>query len=126
MQAEGAEVELIGEGFPAGAAADMDRRFQTLQSRPRELPQKIRAESLEQISDVVVASAFVLIEEDLKENEVGYVQRATATPSQLSPSMHKAAVQAAWNILKQVCDDNLQTGIFLIFDVSLDDEFSAS
>ncbi len=116
MAAEGAEMELLGEGFPLGAAAEMDtlvqQELQRLQAM-RELP-KAKPQELEQISDAVIKSAFVLVEDDMLEDQSGFAaQAATASANPPPPARRNTAEEAAMQNFRDVLEAAESAGVFI-------------
>lgn len=116
MAAEGAKIQVRGDGFPLGAAAEMDplvqqelQRLQTPQEQPKAKPQE-----LEQIPDAVIASAFVLVEDDMLEDQAEFAaQAASASANPPPPERRSTAEGAAMQNFRDVLEAAERAGVFI-------------
>ena len=124
MQAEGAEVEFLGQGFPTGAAAAMAERFAKLNTPPLK-PAKVKAQPLAEIPDVVSASAFAIVEDEMQDDQAAFAEIAATQPAPPPPSEPNAAAEIAWANLESVIAEARIAGFFTIITVKkLTDQFT--
>jgi len=95
MTGVGVKIEFVGHGFPAESVADLGRLLKAIFNPPTIKPKKIDRQPLEAIEDVVVESAMVLSEADMKADEAEFIQRAARLLTEPKPSENEADARIA-------------------------------
>lgn len=118
MKGEHAVLTLHGAAFPLGTALEIGEMLKRV-SPPLNNPPKIKSQALEAISDVVVASALALIDDDLENDEAEYAAKAEQQRAAPPPAddIRAARIAAAERALAEVFADAAEAGVRLLSKV---------
>lgn len=121
MEGEGVEVEFLGEGFPAGTAEEMGELLAGLLTPPTQRPTTQKSQPIEQIKDVVVQSAYAIVEDEMHEDEAEFAKQAEEMKDQPQPdtNQHDARVYAAWSGLVTAMQNAQGAGFYMVIKVEV-------
>ena len=75
-------------------------------------PAKVKAQPLAEIPDVVAASAFAIVEDEMLDDQAAFAKIAATQPTPLPASKPNAAAEIVWANLERVIADAREAGFY--------------